>query len=1305
MPEDHTSAAIVGSQPVPSGVDEQQLLKRLDFLEFLDADAELLRSLHPALESFSAQFSERFYAHLNSVPALQPYLRGPRMEHLRRSHAAYFSELSGGTYDQTYIHNRIKVGVVHQKIGIKPEWYLGAYRKYLSAVMPAIWELSDNDFTRFQAAYDALLKIVCFDTGIALDTYFEADRRVLLEAQDVTNYTLRVFESTASKTGKPFLQALATELALALGVRYAMIAHFPDSDLSHAEALAFSDNGEPVQDFSYVLAGSPCEAALGRRQCVYPANVQALFPHDRALGALQAESYAGTTLFSPAGRPLGILAVLDDAPFAESERITKLLNVVAIRAATEIERMHAEQALAVSESRFRTAFNQAAVGIAHVSAEGQYLEVNDQYCRILGYTREEMIGRRTADMTHPDDRALNCAATDKLATRPENPVRFEKRNIRKDGAVIWVHLTLASVLRSDGSLAYMQAVIEDISAQKALESKLLLSNRALESLSSGVVIIDANQESHPITFANPAFCRMTGHTSAELLGADFLSLQNGDRSQPGLAAMQSALANREEVHTILQNRRPDGAMMWNEIFISPVSDERGVTTHLIGIQTDVTDQKFQQEQLAFQATHDELTGLPNRILLRNCLQQAISDAGERHMVALLFLGIDHFKLVNDSISHAAGDQLLQAVAERLQACIHNGDTLARHGGDEFAIVLHDAGQARDFAAFCTQVAARIAEPFLIQERQLHITCSIGIALYPQDGGDAATLFKYADMALYRAKELGRSNTQFFSNEMNLRTQERVTLESALRVAIARDQLRVCYQPLVDLQTGMITGLEALARWHHPELGQVPPSRFIPVAEESGLITDIGEWVLRRACLDIRGWLDLNLPGVRVAVNVSPRQFGDPRLADKVQAALTEMQIPAALLCLEITETVLMQDTPSSENTLARLKALGVALVLDDFGTGFSSLSYLKRFPFNKVKIDRAFVQDIVINSDDAAISKAIISMAHSLGIRVVAEGVETEAQCSFLSQNMCDEMQGFLFSDAVAAPEIAHLLQQAHSLPQHLLRLQKPPRTLLLVDDEANILASLKRIMRRDHYNILTACSGQEGLDILAQNEVDVIVSDQRMPGMTGVEFLRAAKGLYPDTVRIVLSGYTELQSVTDAVNEGAIYKFLTKPWDDAQLRGHIEEAFRRKEMADENQRLNLEVRTANQGLAAANRQLEEVLKQKQQQINRDEVSLDIVREALQHVPLPVIGLDDDDVVAFANDSAQSLFAYLGPILGSDAAELMPELLHATHDAGGDGRLTVELNGALFEVVARSMGQGSRSRGRLMTLSRCEVKS
>lgn len=524
-----------------------------------------------------------------------------------------------------------------------------------------------------------------------------------------------------------------------------------------------------------------------------------------------------------------------------------------------------------------------------------------------------------------------------------------------------------------------------------------------------------------------------------------------------------------------------------------------------------------------------------------------------------------------------------------------------------------------------------------------------------------------------------------------------------------EQLRLLYQPLVSLQDGRIACVEALLRWQHPEHGLVAAADFVPQAEAAGCLAALDEWALRQACADLARWRAARppaegAPAWRVSVNISPRQLRDARFPALLQEVLAQHRLAPACLMLELTESALLQDAGASLQALKGLKAVGVQLVLDDFGTGHASLGHPQRFPFDYVKIDCRFIRDMLSDRGDAALAKTIIAMAHHLGQQVVAEGVESEAQCDFLRRHLCDLIQGHFFSPPVDAAAIAALLAEDRRLPPELRRHQRPPRSLLLVDDEPNILAALKRLLRRDGYTIHTAAGGSEGLALLARERVDVIVSDQRMPGMIGADFLRKAKDLYPDTIRIMLSGYTELQSVTDAVNEGAIYKFLTKPWDDELLRGHVAQAFRLKEIADDNERLNLELRHANQELAAANRRMEELLRQKQQQISRNEISLNVAREVLQQLPLAVIGMDELGVLAFANSAAAQLFGPGAAMLGSEAAQALPELFPARPDGAGlpPPHAEVALHGVRYAVQAYPMGELSSSRGSLLTVSRCQ---
>jgi diguanylate cyclase (GGDEF)-like protein/PAS domain S-box-containing protein len=1274
--------------------DEAAILTRLDFLGFTADDARLLASLHEALQASRDRVQDRFDSHLTAFSDLQPLSREAGPARLKQMHRAYFSSLSKGLYDSNYVRKRIAAGITHQRIGLKPAWFLAACNCYLASLTPVLWKITGPDFARFGAALNALTKIIFFDIGIALDTHFAVDQMRAAQSRTVIELTERIFESTSSGTGTAFLVALAAELSKALDVRHVMLNIFPDGDQARMACLVFTDRGVPVLDVS-----CPPEAVRWIEPDGVSLHIGAV--EERWPGLLPGrniESYAGTLLRGKDGQCAGTLAILDDKPFGNLNMVKRLLSILAVRAGTEVMRIDAERMLKENEARFQESFNQSNQGIAHLTLDGYITDLNDSLCRILEYTRAQLLGQRLCDLYQGTLQKVD--QLDQLLADLPMFRKIEKHYIPNGGLPKWIQLTTSGVPGPDGRAAYMQVVVEDVSERKSIEAMLNLKDRALASSSNGIIMTDASVASCPIVFVNPAFTRITGYEPQEVLGRSCRFLQGDDDEQPELDEIRAGLAAPRDVHVVLRNYRKDGTLFFNDLFISPVPDESGKLTHFIGRLTDITEQKRDQEKIAFQLTHDELTGLPNYSLLLQRLQQDMLAAQRSStMVALLIVDIDQSKLINERIGHAAGDELIKGFAERLRSCMRAGDTLSRHRGDEFAAILTDIKVQDQVSAICEKMLHAITAPFIIDNQRLHLSCNIGVALYPRDGADSAFLSKFANMARYRAKDLGRNRHQFYLHEMNELVLARVMLESALRSAVPGGQLELEYQPLIDLQSGRMVALEALLRWQHPELGTVAPARFIPVAEESGLINALGAWAVQRACLDMRHWLDQGIDVPPVALNVSPRQLRDPQLIHIIESALAGMQLEPRMLTLEITEGVLMNDVQSSEAPLRALKRLGVALTIDDFGTGYSSLSDLTRFPFDRVKIARSFVRDLTTSDSAAAIANAIISMAHSIGIKVIAKGVETEAQCEFMRSNMCDEIQGYFFSRPLARADIALLLREDRCLPSHLLRLQKPARTLLLVDDEPNIVASLKRLLRTDGYQILTANSGSEGLILLQQHKVDIILSDQRMPGMTGVDFLRIAKKMYPDTVRIVLSGYTELQSVTDAINEGAVFRFLTKPWDDQQLRGYIDEAFRYKELTDENQRLNLKIRTVNQELASSNRRLEEGLREQQQQIASDEARLDIVREALHQLPFAVIGVDDGGTIAFVNPAASALFPSRA-VADADLAAILPEIDCAIAEAAeGEERLR-EIDHQPFCIQWRKMGSSSTFRGKLITLTK-----
>lgn len=825
--------------------------------------------------------------------------------------------------------------------------------------------------------------------------------------------------------------------------------------------------------------------------------------------------------------------------------------------------------------------------------------------------------------------------------------------------------------------------------------------QALAICRDGVLILDAQGGKLSPVYANPVFHALGGRTARQPPSLAALAAPGEEQDAKLSSALEAAVRDARPQQVRLRGAHQDGSSLTWEVAITPVKAAGGAVSHLVCLVHDSTEQRLQLAQLAHFATHDDLTGLGNRSLFNERLLQAMAQsAGAGRGVAVLSLALDGFASINESLGYVVGDHVLISVAQRLRERLGEADTLTRHGGNTFVIILAQIAGPEQAAAACERLLDAMAAPVAVAGQHLHVGCSIGVALYPRDAGDGVTLLRYAEMAASQTRQHGGRRFQFFSMEMNRRSVERAQMEAALRVALAEGQFDLQYQPVAALQDGALCALEALLRWNHPQFGLIEARRFVPLAEETGLTTDIGYWCLRRALEDMRDWSAGGLPPVKVAVNLSPRQFSDPGLAHAVGAALAAVpEVVPERLSLEITEAALMQDPQASDATLNALKALGVSLTLDDFGTGYSSLNHLKRFPLDLIKIDCDLISRLGAGADEAAMVKTIVSMAHLLGIQVSAEGVETEAQCDFLRRNMCDQIQGYFFGAPCSRAEIGALMAARHSLPAHLLRIQKQARTLLLVDDEQNIVSALKRLLRRDGYQILSAYSGQEGLEVLAANAVDVIVSDQRMPGMIGADFLRAAKDLYPDTIRIMLSGYTELQSVTDAVNEGAIFKFLTKPWDDEQLRHHIAEAFRLKEIADDNERLNLELRTANQELATANRRMEELLRQKQQQITRDEISLSLARDLLQLIPLAVIGLDSDGMIAFVNAAAGAVFAGHGSLLGDQADLVLPELFV-------DGVVPQEhrarIAGRAYCVVSHPIGSREQLRGSLITISVCE---
>jgi diguanylate cyclase (GGDEF)-like protein/PAS domain S-box-containing protein len=548
-----------------------------------------------------------------------------------------------------------------------------------------------------------------------------------------------------------------------------------------------------------------------------------------------------------------------------------------------------------------------------------------------------------------------------------------------------------------------------------------LALQIFESTAEGIIVTD---RTGAIVQANPAFCAMTGYTREELLGQNPRIMKSDRHDAEFYRAMWLDLTTTGHWRGEVWDRRKNGEVYPKWMSIDVLRNADGEVTHYVGVSSDISRVKRTEAELERQAHYDELTGLPNRILFRDRLQQAMAHAQRQAaMAALLFLDLDGFKDVNNSFGHRAGDTLLAKVAERLVACVRASDTVGRFGGDEFAIVLPGLVDSSAAALVARKIRDAFQSPFMIDHQEAAVTTSIGIALYPQDGNVVDELLKSADTAMYHAKELGKNGHRFFSGALHAKALLRLELEADLKRAIEREEFLLHYQPKVDLRSGAITGVEALVRWQHPTQGLVPPARFIPIAEQTKLILPLGEWVLRTALKQQCAWLAAGYP-LRMAVNLAAPQFEQADLANRIARALIDSVAQPDHLELELTESTAMANPDATTSVLLELKSIGVHVSIDDFGTGYSSLGYLKRFPIDALKIDRSFVRDLSSDPDDQTIARAIIGLSRSLGHTVIAEGVETKEQLRFLMQEGCDEVQGYLLSRPVAADALEKLLRQ-----------------------------------------------------------------------------------------------------------------------------------------------------------------------------------------------------------------------------------------------------------------------------------------
>ncbi|MFZ1829548.1 MAG: EAL domain-containing protein [Candidatus Competibacteraceae bacterium] len=739
---------------------------------------------------------------------------------------------------------------------------------------------------------------------------------------------------------------------------------------------------------------------------------------------------AGVALILLGLAAIVILAIIRERSHQEAREQTRIriaeLSNRQQQLEAEIERQRGQmETLRDSEKRFRKIVQQLPVGIFVTDPHGECRYVNDRWCWLAGMTAEQAAGSGWTRALHPDDRNQVLQTWRQSGEQTEFVAQHRFRT--PSGRDTWLNTCLIPLRDRVGRITGHLGAHTDIGALKRAEETLRTSEARFRSYFElpliGIALNGADKRWWEV---NDRLCEMLGYRRTQLLGMSWAEMTHPDDLAVEEAQFERVMSRRTDGYSLDKRFiRQDGALLYASVSTRCLRQANDVVDYFVMVVQDITERQRAAEHIEHLAYYDALTGLPNRTLLADRLQQALLRASREHTLAgMMIVDIDRFKLINDALGHKIGDRLLSDVAMRLQQCIRQGDTLSRQGGDEFAILLPDLITGDEVTLIAQRMLETVAEPFRLEGRELNMTCSIGISLYPRDGRNEEALLKNADIALYRAKDLGRNNYQFYLSGATVLSRERLHLEGDLRRAIGRRQLELYYQPKWDFRAGIITGAEALIRWNHPELGLLLPARFISIAEESGLVLPIGEWILRTAMDEINHLHQSGFPSLRIAVNLSTRQFRQTDLKDRVREALTASNFDSACLELELTEGILMHNNEENMSALRAFKAMGLRIAIDDFGTGYSSLSYLQCFPVDVLKIDRAFVMDLPENANSIAIVDAIVTLAHGLGLEVVAEGVETPEQAAFLQAHGCDEGQGYYFGKPMPLTEFRLLLEQ-----------------------------------------------------------------------------------------------------------------------------------------------------------------------------------------------------------------------------------------------------------------------------------------
>ncbi len=964
------------------GLDEKEFEKRKAYLQISQEDIDELQLIEPHLRKIHSRIMDEFFTHLLEFDGTARFLQDPdQLTELKLKQSRYFDDLTHGPYDWNYVKNRLTVGMVHQQIGLEPQWYIGAYSKFITSLIPEICDIVGEDTKRAGRIICALLKIVFLDINIVLDTYMTSDQ---LSLRALKAYSENLF------TNIPIgLVVVSSDMRIVSGNDY--MEHLFDQTVP--ETID--------QDIFDIFPGT------GLRDRAIEVLITQQPQH-----AIRIEAPVKGQLI-PCQVALSPLDISD--PFSETEKNSGVLIVFEDISGREL----LVQSTAESDDRVRAIMDNVADGIITIDKTGLIESFNKQAESMFGYRATEVLGKNVSMlMPEPDANQHDGFLERYLSSGQKSYLGTGFRQVtgkHKDGNTFDTELAVSQL--NIGNKPLFIGIVHDISQRVESEKKMAQLSSAIEQAADSVVITD---NKGIIEYVNGGFEQTTGFTRNEVIGKTPAVIKSGLQDDDYYKNLWTTIFKGEIFRDVLINRKKDGSLYYEEKTITPLRDAQNTLTHFIATGKDITERMHDQQRMQFMVHHDSLTLLPNRVLFINRLSSAISTAEQHNIhVALMVLDLDRFKNINDTLGHAFGDRLLQQVAKRLPGCLPESDTVARLSGDEFAILLDDIKDHHSITLIANKITEVLGEPFFLDSHELFISASIGITVAPEDGNDVVTLLKNADIAMYRTKSSSRAYS-YYTPDMHTRAEEHLMLENNLRHALSRNEFFLVYQPQVDLiNHNQIIGVEALIRWQHPTSGVLLPTLFIPLLEETGYIKQVGEWILDTACNQLRQWLDQGLRIPRISINISPRQISAPGFTNSVITCLKKNHLSPQHLELEITESSLMENEKNAMKVLTNIHHIGINIAMDDFGTGYSSLSYLQKLPVSTLKIDQSFVSEVPNNKDDAELTNTIIAMGQSLNLTVIAEGVENEAQLEFLKQRGCHAVQGFLTGKPGLADEIS----------------------------------------------------------------------------------------------------------------------------------------------------------------------------------------------------------------------------------------------------------------------------------------------